>query len=159
MPNPALQPTATRAYARASAAELVSHRVMRLLQPVVFLFCLLVVGCSHPSATPPRESGVLLLDNRGGFSHAGRRIALRPDGSYTDTAYTDVIGDEHTKTGHYTLNPERTRLVLSPEDGASQELFRVDYGGQQYWVRESDRQRITQPSESWLRQISVRVVL
>ena len=131
---------------------------MRLLRPVSVLICLLVVGCSHPSATPHVESGVLLLDNRGGFSHAGRRIALRTDGSYTDTTYTDVIGDEHTKRGHYTLNPERTLLVLSPEGGASQELFRVDYGGQQYWVRESDRERITQPSESWLRQISVRVV-
>ena len=130
---------------------------MRPLQPVACLICLLVVGCSHPSATPHRESGVLLLDNRGGFSHAGRRIALRTDGSYTDTTYTDVIGDEHTKRGHYTLNPERTLLVLSPDGGTSQELFRVDYGGQQYWVRQTDRERITQPSESWLRQISVRV--
>lgn len=138
----------------------VSRRAMRLFQPVAFLFCLLVVGCSQPqpSATPHRESGVLLLDNRGGFSHAGRRIALRADGSYADTTYTDVIGDEHTKKGHYTLNPERTLLVLSPEGGASQELFRVDYSGQQYWVREADRERITQPSQSWLRQISVRVV-
>jgi len=132
---------------------------MRLLRPVSVLICLLVVGCSHPSATPHRERGVLLLDNRGGFSHAGRSIALPTDGSYADTTYTDVIGDEHTKIGHYTLNPERTLLVLSPASGASQELFRVDYGGQQYWVREADRERITQPSESWLRQISVRVVL
>lgn len=98
------------------------------------------------------------LDNHGGFSHAGRRIVLRSDGSYTDTAYTDVIGDEHTKAGHYVLTAERTQLVLSPDGDVSQELFRVDYSGQQYWVRESDRERITQPSESWLRQISVRVV-
>ena len=133
---------------------------MRLPQPVAFLFCLLVVGCSQPSAPPPhRESGVLLLDNRGGFSHAGRRIALRADGSYTDTTYTDVIGDEHTKKGHYTLNPERTHLILSPQSGEVQDLVRVDYGGQQYWVRESDRERITQPSESWLRQISVSKLL
>lgn len=141
----------------------VSRRAMRLLYPIMFLLCLMVVGCSQPSVTPPtetprRESGVLLLDNRGGFSHAGRRIVLRADGSYTDTTYTDVIGDEHTKRGVYTLNPERTHLLLSPEGSASQELFRVDYSGQQYWVRESDRERITQPSESWLRQISVRVV-
>jgi hypothetical protein len=105
-----------------------------------------------------RESAMMMLDNRGGFSHAGRRIALRADGSYTDTTYTDVVGDEHTKTGHYVLNSEKTHLVLSPDGGASQELFRVDYGGKQYWVHEADRERITQPSESWLRQISVRVV-
>ena len=72
---------------------------MRLLQPLAFLICLLVVSCSHPSATQHRESGILLLDNRGGFSHAGRRIALRADGSYTDTTYTDVIGEEHTTIG------------------------------------------------------------
>jgi hypothetical protein len=100
----------------------------------------------------------LVLDNRGGFSHGGRRIALRADGGYTDTSYTDVIGDEHTKHGYYTLNPERTRLILSADSGTSNELFRVDYRGQQYWVRESDRERITQPSESWLRQVSVRIV-
>jgi hypothetical protein len=131
---------------------------MRLLQPVAFLFCLLVAGCSHPSATSHRESGVLLLDNRGGFSHAGRRIALRADGSYTDTTYTDVIGDGHTKKGHYTFNSERTHLILSPQSGEAQDLIRVDYGGQQYWVQEADRERITKSSESWLRQISVRVV-
>ena len=100
----------------------------------------------------------MLLDNRGGFSHAGRRIALRSDGSYTDTAYSDVVGHEHTTTGHYTLNPERTQLILSPQAGEAQELFRVDYGGQQYWVRETDRERIIQRGESWLRQTSVRVV-
>src|SRR3954469_13918565 len=113
---------------------------MRLLHSVAFLFFLLVVGCSQPSRTIRRESGVLLLDNRGGFSHAGRRIALRTDGSYTATTYTDVIGDEHTKRGRYTLNPERTHLILSPQSDEAQDLFRVDYGGQQYWVREADRE-------------------
>jgi len=93
-----------------------------------------------------------------GFSHGGRRIALRNDGSYMDTIYTDVIGDEHTKRGNYTLNTEKTYLVLKPEGGTSQELFRVDYDGQQYWVPETDRDRITQPSESWLRQSSIKVV-
>src|SRR6185436_18671212 len=87
---------------------------------VALLFCLLVVGCSHPSAAPRRGSGVLLLDNRGGFSHAGRRIVLRTDGSYTDTTYTDVIGDEHTKRGRYTLNPEKTHLILARQNGEAQ---------------------------------------
>lgn len=139
-------------------SETVSRRAMRLLQPVALLICVLMVGCSHPSATQRRESVVLLLDNHGGFSHAGRRIALRVDGSYIDTAYTDVIGDEHTTRGLYTLNQERTHLILSTGGSASQELFRIDYGGQQYWVREADRERVTQLSESWLRQISVRSI-
>ena len=111
-----------------------------------------------PSSIPKGESISLLLDNHGGFSHAGRRIALRADGSYTDTTYTDVAGNEHSERGHYTLNPDRTHLVLSPDGDASQELFRVDYGEHQYWVRGADRERIEQPSESWLRQISVRVL-
>jgi hypothetical protein len=135
-----------------------SRRSRRLLRPVAVLFCFLVVGCAQPETTPQRGSSIMMLDNRGGFSHGGRRIALRADGSYTDTTYSDVVGDEHRKTGHYLLNPERTHLVLSPEGGSSQELFRVDYGGQQYWVREADRARITQPRESWLRQTSVRGV-
>jgi hypothetical protein len=134
------------------------RRAIRLLQPIALLFYFMLIGCSQPSATSHRESGVLLLDNRGGFSHGGRLIALHPDGKYTDTTYTDVIGDHHTKRGNYTLNPKKTRLILSPEGGASQELFRVDYSGQQYWVREADREAITQSSESWLRQRSVRSV-
>jgi hypothetical protein len=155
-------PTAVVAVAvrceRLSITRGVSRRAMRVLLSVSLLICLLAVGCSHPSATPNRETGDLLLDNRGGFSHAGRRIVLRADGAYADTTYTDVLGDERTKYGRYTMNPERTHLMLSPEGGASQELFRVAYRDQQYWVRESERERITLPGESWLRQISVRVV-
>ena len=148
-----------------------NRRAMRLLHVIAVPICLLVLGCSHPSTTgsllsrtlpadhqSARESSVLLLDNRGGYSHVGRRIALHEDGSYADTTYTDAIEGEHTKNGHYTLNPERTHLILSPQSGAAQDLFRVNHGGQQYWVREADRERITQPSESRLRQTSVRVV-
>ena len=80
------------------------------------------------------------------------------NGGYTDTTYTDVVGDEHTKRGRYTLNAERTHLILSPDGGEKQELYRVDYAGQQYWVRQADRERIADSSEAWLRQISVRVV-
>jgi hypothetical protein len=99
----------------------------------------------------------MLLDNQGGFTHAGRRIALRADGSYTDTTYTDA-GVEPSKSGRYTLNSERTHLTLSPNGGKIEYLYRVDYGGQQYWVREGDRERITQSGEASLRQTSVRVV-
>jgi len=131
---------------------------MDILKPLTLLICVLVVGCAQRGFPPHRDSDILLLDNRGGFSHAGRRIILRADGNYTDTAYTDVVGGEDTKRGRYILNPERTHLVLSPEEGETPDLYRVDFGGEQYWVREADRERITQPTESWLRQISVRDV-
>jgi hypothetical protein len=108
------------------------------------------------NATPHRDSAVLLLDNHGGFTHAGRRITLRSDGSYTDTTYTDT-GVETAKNGRYTLNPERTHLVLSPEGGKTEHLYPVDYGGKQYWVREAERERVSQPAEASLRQISLRV--
>jgi hypothetical protein len=132
---------------------------------VTFLVCALVVGCSQPSVKPRSnrpvlllDRAVLLLDNHGGVGHSGRRIELRTDGSYTDTIYSDFVGDEHTKAGHYALNPERTHLMLSPEGGETQDLYRVDYDGKQYWVREVDRRRITKSSESWLRQVSLRAV-
>lgn len=133
---------------------------MNLFKTVALLFCLLVIiGCTQPGKPPStREHGVLLLDNRGGFSHPGRRIVLRADGSYTDTSYTDVVGDEQIRKGLYTLNPERTHLILSPQGGAAEELVRVDHDGQQYWVLEANRERITQPRESMLRQRSVRVI-
>ncbi len=125
---------------------------MCIFQLLTLLICALIAGCAH------RENGAVLLDNRGGFSHAGRRIPLRADGSYTDTAYTDAVGGERAKRGRYTLNAERTHLVLSSEVGEAQHLYRVDYRGQQYWVRDDDRTRIVQSGEDWLRQISLRVV-
>jgi hypothetical protein len=134
---------------------------MRLLLPVIFLCCLLVVGCSQPRSAPQsaprRESVVLLLDNNGGVGHSGRRIALLPDGGYTETIYSDVIGDEHTTKGRYALNPERTDLILSPESRAAEHLYRVDSRGKQYWIHDSERERITRLTESWLRELSLRV--
>ncbi|MCX5649195.1 MAG: hypothetical protein NTX40_08890 [Planctomycetota bacterium] len=124
---------------------------MRALQPLLFLLCwVLMLGCAH-------ESTVSFLDNHGGFSHAGRRIELHSDGSYSDTGYTDVIGNESVEHGVYTLNIEKTHLTLSPASGEVEHLYRVDYGRQQYWVHEQERRRITQSGESWLRQISLRV--
>jgi len=43
-----------------------------------------------------------LLDNQGGFSHAGRRLELHPGSSYTEIRYTDVIGDARKTSGGYT---------------------------------------------------------
>jgi hypothetical protein len=100
---------------------------------------------------------MLLLDNHGGYSHAGRRIALHSDGTFTDTRYTDVVGDERANRGVYTLNDEKTHLTLSPARGEAEHLYRVDCSHQQYWVQEQDRSRITESGQSWLRQISLRV--
>jgi hypothetical protein len=122
---------------------------------LIIAFSVVLTGCS---SRPQQESGVTRLDNRGGFSHEGRRVALRSDGSYTDTRYTDVVGDERTTAGRYTLDLEQRHLTLSPERGNVQHLSRVDYSGQQYWVRADERARITQSREPWLRQISLRVV-
>ena len=115
-------------------------------------------GCVKQDDTAHRESVVLLLDNHGGYSHAGRRIALLSDGSYTDTAYTDVVGSEHLKTGRYTLNAERSLLTLTPKHGEPQHLYRIEYDGRQYWVHEDERQRITQSSETRLRQTALKIV-
>ena len=138
---------------------------MRNLSPILPLLCLVFfIGCAAPSTpllastVPHRESALLLLDNRGGFSHAGRRVALQADGSFTDTTYTDVVGDGKARRGAYTLNAEKTHLVLSPESGDIEHLYRVNYGGEQYWVHDQDRARTTQASQSWFRQISLRVV-
>lgn len=124
---------------------------MRALHPLVSLLCcVLLLGCSSGSV-------VLLLDNHGGFTHGGRRIELYSDGSYSDTRYTDVVGLESVEHGVYTLNHEKTHLILSSASGEAEHLYRVDYSRQQYWVHEEDRLRITQSGESSLRQISLRV--
>ena len=127
----------------------------------VLAFCFATLtACStpQPSATQHREPGVVLLDNHGGFSHGGHRIELHPDGSYNQSTYSDVIGDDHTKHGRYTLTGERTLLTLSPHRGGAQRLYRVDYRGKQYWVRADERTRITKSDEDWLRQVSLRVI-
>ncbi|MCE9591447.1 MAG: hypothetical protein K8S99_13080 [Planctomycetes bacterium] len=127
---------------------------MRVAQSLLCLICCaLIVGCTQRS-----ENAGLLLDNHGGISHSGRWIELRADGSYTDTAYTDVPGDQHSATGRYTFNADRTLLTMTPERGETEHLYRIDYRAQQYWVHDDERERITRPGETWLRQVSLRVV-
>src|SRR5688572_3755530 len=121
---------------------------------LIIALAIFLTGCNSLSH---QENGVTQLDNRGGISHAGRRVTLKPDGSFTDLRYTDVIGDESATTGRYTLDAEKRLLTLSPEGGEVEHLYRVDYRGQQYWVHADKRARITQSGESWLRQISLRV--
>jgi hypothetical protein len=130
---------------------------MRFIQPLIPLVCFgLMIGCAqHASPPPSRESNALVLDNHGGYSHAGRRVALRPDGSYTDTRYTDFIGDEKVQRGHYNFDAEKTRLVLSPQRGDAERLYRVDYGSRQYWVHEQKQRRIGDAGDAWFRQVSL----
>ncbi len=139
------------------SASYARHRTLRAFQSLLYLFCCIVlVGCTQ-RVTSHRKTAVLLLDNHGGVTHGGRRIEVRADGSYMDTSYADP-GAETAKNGRSTLNPERTQLVLSPDGGKTERLYRVDYDGQQYWVHEAERERITQAGEASLRQVSVRGV-
>jgi hypothetical protein len=105
---------------------------------------------------PSDVSASVVLDNHGGFSHAGRRVALQADGSYTDTSYTDVIGDQKTKRGTYAFNSEKRHLTLSPTQGKPETLCRIDYRDQWYWVQEQNVQRVTDPGDAWFRHISMK---
>src|SRR5260221_377582 len=109
---------------------------MRFIQSLLALVCCgFMVGCAHRVSAPSSgERASLVLDNHGGYSHPGRRVALHPDGSYTDTKYTDVIGDERVQRGFYHFNPEKNRFPLSPKRGEMEHLCRVDYDGPPYWV-------------------------
>jgi hypothetical protein len=123
----------------------------------------LLPGCFHLDPQPPQlgscpsdASAIVILDNHGGFSHEGRRVALQADGSYTDTRYTDVIGDQKTERGTYSFDAEKRRLTLSSSQGKTEALCRVDYGGQRYWVWEQNAQRVVDPANAWFRQVSLR---
>src|SRR5688500_7308795 len=94
---------------------------------LVIALAVFLTGCNSLSH---QENGVTQLDNRGGLSHAGRRIALLSDGSFTDMRYTDVVGKDMTSQGYYTLDAEKRHLTLSPEGGQVEHLYRVDYRGQ-----------------------------
>jgi hypothetical protein len=136
---------------------------MRIARLPILLICALTVGCASRDAASQRQNAGLLLDNHGGFSHGGRRLALSPDGSYRDTTYSDVVGDEHTRRGHYTFDAARRHLTLSPEQGGQTDhwptdLYLVRYGDRQYWVTGDERTRITQAGETWLRQTALSVV-
>jgi hypothetical protein len=135
---------------------------MRFILAMVLVSYGLIVGCAHrtPSSSdgsaPTTGSASTILDNHGGFSHAGRRLGLQPDGSYTDTRYTDIVGDQKAERGTYAFDPNKRRLTLSPRAGEPETLWRVDYRGRQYWVREQDKQRVLDPADNWFRQISLR---
>ena len=131
---------------------------MRFVQSLLAFLCYgLMVGCAHHASAPSSDGDTsIVLDNHGGYSHPGRRVALRRDGSYTDTRYTDVVGDQRVEGGLYGFDAEKRQLTLSPRRGDAEHLYRVDYHGQRTWVREQDRQRITDRADAWFRQISLR---
>jgi len=99
------------------------------------------------------------LDNFGGFSHGGRRLELMMDGRFLETSYTDVVGDRRNKSsGNYAIDQTKAALHLSHATGAVEVLFKVDYGGVEFWVKEEKRKLIQEPGEKWLRQTSLRRV-
>jgi hypothetical protein len=120
---------------------------MRIASLITFVA--LTLGCAHTSP-------FLVLDDHGGFSHAGRRVELQSDGSYTDIRYTDVIGDQRKKHGVYTIDEQKALLTLSPVQGEPERLYRMDFGSDRYWVPDRDRDRIKETNEDWLRQISLK---
>lgn len=126
---------------------------------LALLYCGLMVSCAHRASAPAPSSDTRLfvvLDNRGGYSHPGRRVDLRPDDNYTDSRYTDVVGQQRVEGGLYTLDAEKRHLTLAARHGEVEHLYRVDYRGQQYWVRGQDKQRVLDPADNWFRHISLR---
>jgi hypothetical protein len=116
------------------------------IQPFPCLLCsLLIAGCAQSR-----------LDNHGGVAYGGRRISLFAGGKYTDTTYTDFNSDKYTSGGTYKLTDLNTHLLLIPSTGAVENLYRVDFEDQHYWVPESEKSRILQPDGLDLRQKSLK---
>ena len=129
--------------------------------PVALIAVVLVlVGCvsPHPTGNPTRpahrDDRILLLDNSGGYSHAGRQIELLEGGNVIETRYTDVIGDQTVRRGRYVL--DRDVLDLRFGDRGNQQLRRVPYGNEIYWVYPNEVEKIALPENTWLRQTSLK---
>ena len=119
-----------------------------------------LAGCTSQSATNSpsepshREDRVLLLDNSGGYSHAGRRIELLKDGKFIETRYTDVIGNQNRRSGRYDLS--EGILNLHFDDRGSQRLIRVPYGTEILWVYPNEVEKISLSERTRLRQTSLK---
>lgn len=118
---------------------------------------LALIGCSGDSVQTG-GSGTLYLDNDGGYSGgAGRRLELQPNGFYMDVRYYNQGGGkDRTNTGGWMLNSEKTKITLSPDNGAKAQLFRVDYKGEQYWVTAGNMDGISKAKNDELRRASLR---
>jgi hypothetical protein len=119
-----------------------------------------MAGCvSHQRPHPPskpvqREGRILLLDNSGGYSHAGRRIELLDNGDLIETDYTDVIGSGRERKGSYILKGDELRIRFG--DRGDQRLIRVSYGDQIYWVYPNEVEEIALAKNARLRQTSLK---
>lgn len=129
--------------------------------PILSLSVILMTGCASspserrpPREAPARENRVMLLDNSGGYSHAGRRIELLRDGMVIETEYTDIVGDEHTRHGTFELADGILNLKFG--DRGNQRLIRVAIRGDVYWVYPEEVQKLRLPESSRLRQTSLK---
>lgn len=129
--------------------------------PLLAFSVILMTGCASspherrpPGEAPVRENRILLLDNGGGYSHAGRRIELIRGGTVIDTFYTDIIGDERARRGTFELADGILNLKFG--DRGNQRLTRVSYGSETYWVYPNEVELIPVPSNSMLRQTSLK---
>lgn len=122
---------------------------------------ILIIGCASSLSerrlsgeAPLRENRILLLDNSGGYSHAGRRIELLRDETVIETTYTDIIGGERTRRGTFELTDGILKLKFG--DRGNQRLIRVTFRGDIYWVYPDEVQRLRLPNSSRLRQLSLK---
>jgi len=141
-------------------AELDRSPEMMKLPVALIAVGLVMTGCvsPHPTGNPTkpahRDDRILLLDNSGGYSHPGRRIELLEGANVIETRYSDVIGDQTVRRGRYVLN--RDVLDLRFGDRGNQQLRRVRYGNEIYWVYPNEVEKIALPEGTWLRQTSLK---
>jgi hypothetical protein len=119
-----------------------------------------MTGCASdqapdsPNKPAKREGRILLLDNSGGYSHAGRRIELLENGNLIETDYTDLIGSRRERTGSYILKGDD--LLVRFGDRGDQRLIRVSYADQTYWVYPNEVEKIALAENTRLRQTSLK---
>ena len=119
---------------------------------------------SYSALVPTKSSGAdvrrsprLVLDNRGGYSHAGRALLLDPDGTFTEILYDCDLDNQEAHKGTYSLNRQRTHLRLFTNPTTVEDLYRITFLGKWYWVQAEDRERASKFGERWLRRTSLRV--
>jgi len=125
---------------------------MRCLRLVLTLTssCAVLAGCAYL----PSRAALTLSD----CHDPGHRIVLRRNGTYIQSTYMDRRHSGYNKRrGSYTLDGGGTHLALSRAHDRVDHLYRVDHAGEQYWVEEKDRPRITAPADN-LRSESFRTV-
>ena len=125
----------------------------------IFLIGLVLCSCSSaPAPRPPRPvsdpNAILSLDNRGGYSHSGRLLDLLADGKVVETRYSDVIGSEDKKIGRYRMTPNSITLTFS--DRKTEILQKTIFQGTAYWGTADAIQKITDPHDSYSRQIALK---